>query len=106
MGSKDAPQLQHTATHAIECSNATLRMCSKDAPQKMQFIGAIKKGASLGTFVQNAKWWKSSTDSVVTEPKQVRIPMILHVTRAYEQGQICIYGLMSKIYHRKKFLRF
>jgi len=37
MDSKDAPQLQHTATHAIECSNATLRMCSKDAPQKMQF---------------------------------------------------------------------
>jgi len=57
MGSKDAPQLQHTATHAIECSNATLRMGSKDAPQKMQFLSAIKKVASLGTYIQNARWW-------------------------------------------------
>jgi len=69
MGSKDAPQLQHTATHAIECSNATLRMCSKDAPQKMQFLGAIKKVASLGTFIKSAQWWKKCTDSAVTEPK-------------------------------------
>jgi len=55
MGSKDAPQLQHTATHAIECSNATLRMCSKDAPQKMQILGAIKTVPSLGAFIQNAE---------------------------------------------------
>jgi len=55
MGSKDAPQPQHTATHAIECSNATLRMCSKDAPQKMQFLCAIKKVASPSAFIQNAK---------------------------------------------------
>jgi len=30
-------------------------MGSKDASQKMYFLGAIKKVASLGTFVQNAK---------------------------------------------------
>jgi len=30
-------------------------MGSKDAPQKMQFLGAIKKVASLGAFIQNAK---------------------------------------------------
>jgi len=30
-------------------------MGSKDAPQKMQFLGAIKKVASLGTFIQIAK---------------------------------------------------
>jgi len=30
-------------------------MCSKDAPQKMQFLGAIKKVASLGAVIKNAK---------------------------------------------------
>jgi len=30
-------------------------MGSKDAPQKMQFLGSIKKVASLGAFIQNAK---------------------------------------------------
>jgi len=30
-------------------------MGSKNAPQKMQFLGAIKKVANLGAFVQNAK---------------------------------------------------
>jgi len=69
MCSNDAPQLQHTATHAIECSNATLRMCSNDAPQKMQSLGAIKKVASLCTFILDAKWWKPRTNSAVIEPK-------------------------------------
>jgi len=30
-------------------------MGSTDAPQKMQFLGAIKKVASLFAFIQNAK---------------------------------------------------
>jgi len=30
-------------------------MGSKDAPQIMQFLGAIKKVASLGAFIQNAQ---------------------------------------------------
>jgi len=30
-------------------------MGSKDAPQKMQFLGAIKKGARACAFVQNAE---------------------------------------------------
>jgi len=30
-------------------------MGSKDALQKMQFLGAIKKVASQGAFIQNAK---------------------------------------------------
>ena len=30
-------------------------MGSKHAPQKMQFLGAIKKVASLGAVIQNAK---------------------------------------------------
>ena len=30
-------------------------MGSKDAPQKMQFLGVIKKVASLGAFTQKAK---------------------------------------------------
>jgi len=29
-------------------------MGSKDVPEKMQFLGAIKKVASLGAFIQNA----------------------------------------------------
>jgi len=65
-------------------------MGSKDAPQKIQFLGAIKKVASLGTFIQNAKLWKTRRDSAVTEPKYVRIPMFLHIPRAYEQEQICM----------------
>jgi len=44
-------------------------MSSKDAPQKKLFLGAKKKVASLGTFMQNAKSWKTRTDSAVTEPK-------------------------------------
>jgi len=30
-------------------------MGSKDAPQKLQFLGAIKKVAGLGAFIPNAK---------------------------------------------------
>jgi len=71
-------------------------MGSKDAPQKMQFFGAIKKVASLGTFIHHAKWWKNRTDSAIAESIYVRTPMFLHISRAYEQGQICIYGSMGK----------
>jgi len=48
---------------------AIFLMGSKDAPQKNQFLGAIKKVASLGTFIQNAKWWKNHTNSAITGPK-------------------------------------
>jgi len=44
-------------------------MGSKDAPQKMQFLGAIEKVASLGTFIQNAKGPQNPTILAVTEPK-------------------------------------
>ena len=41
------------------CENETIQQLrelgSKDAPQKMQFLGAIKKVASPGAFKQNAK---------------------------------------------------
>jgi len=39
---------------------AKFLMGSKDAPQKMQFLGAIKKVASLDPWHQNAKWRKTS----------------------------------------------
>jgi hypothetical protein len=81
-------------------------MNSKDAPQKMQFSGTIKKLASLFLRLQNAKWQKPPTDSTVIEPKYVRIPMFLHIPRALEQGQICIHGFIRKIWLGKKFLRF
>jgi len=44
-------------------------MGSKNAPFKMQVLGAIQKVANLGTWRQNAKWQKSSTDSTVIEQK-------------------------------------
>jgi len=78
-------------------------MGSKDAPQKMQSLGAIQKLASLGLFIQNAKWWKNHTHLAFSEPEWV---MFLHIPRAHEQGQICIYGFMSKMYFGTKFLRF
>ena len=57
---------------------------------KMQFLGTIKKLASLFPRLQNAKWRKTSTDFTVIEPKYDRIPIFLHIPRALEQGQICI----------------
>jgi len=69
---------------------ARFLMSSKDAPQKMQFLGTIKKLASLFPRLQNAKWQKTPTESAVIEPKYVRIPMSLHIFRALEQWQICI----------------
>jgi len=42
---------------------------SKDAPQKMQFFGAMKKLASLVLWRQNAEWREISTESTVTGPK-------------------------------------
>jgi len=44
-------------------------MGSKDAPQKIQFLGAIKKVASPSAFIPNAKVAEKSTDSAVTEAK-------------------------------------
>jgi len=32
--------------------------------------------------------------------------MVLHIPSAHEQGQICIYAFLSKMYLGKKFLRF
>jgi len=44
-------------------------MGSKDAPQKIQFLGAIKKVASLDPWRQNSKWRETSSESTVTGPK-------------------------------------
>jgi hypothetical protein len=44
-------------------------MGSKDAHQKMQFLGTIKKLASLFPRLKNAKWRKTPIISAVTEPK-------------------------------------
>jgi len=41
----------------------------KDAPKKIQFLGTIKKLASLDPWRQNAKWWKISTESTVIGSK-------------------------------------
>jgi len=44
-------------------------MSLKDAPQQMQFTGAIKKVASLDPWRQNAKWQKNSSESTITGPE-------------------------------------
>jgi len=44
-------------------------MGSKDAPQKMQLLGAIKKAASLGALYKTQKWRKPPKDSAITEAK-------------------------------------
>jgi len=46
-------------------------MGSKAAPQKMQFLGAIKKVASpfASHLYKTPKWRKNPTDSAVTEAK-------------------------------------
>jgi hypothetical protein len=44
-------------------------MGTKDVLQKMQFLGAIKKVASLGALYKTQKWRKTPTDSAVTEAK-------------------------------------
>jgi len=46
-------------------------MGSKDAPQKMQFLGGINKVASLGAFYKTQKWRKNPKDSAVIEAKYV-----------------------------------
>jgi len=66
-------------------------MGSKDAPEKMQFLGSIKKVASLNPWRQNAKWRKPPTDLTVTESKYARIPIFLHIPRAHEQINIHIW---------------
>jgi len=44
-------------------------MVSKDAPQKMQFLGAITKWQVWVLFIQNAKVAESPIDWAVTEAK-------------------------------------
>jgi len=44
-------------------------MGSKDAPQKMQFVGAMKRVASLGALYRTQKWRKPPKDSAITEAK-------------------------------------
>jgi len=52
------------------------------------------------------KWQKIPTDSVDTGTKEVQILTFLHIPRDREQGQICIYGFVSKTLLGKQFLRF
>ena len=80
-------------------------MSSKDAPQKMQFLGTLKELASLFPRIQDAKWRKTPTDSTVIETNYIRIPMFLHIPRALEQGQICMKGYIRQIWLGIEFLR-
>ena len=71
-------------------------MGSKDAPQKMQFLGVIKKVASLDPWRQNEKGRKTSSESNVACPKLVWIQIFLDIPTVREQGQKCIRGFMGK----------
>jgi len=71
-------------------------MGSKDCPQKMQFLGAITKVASLGAFIQNAKVAETPHRFGRHRSKIGPNPNVLAYL-AHEQGQVCVYGLMSKI---------
>jgi len=44
-------------------------MVAKDAPQKIQFLGAIKKWQVWVFLYKTQKWRKTPTDSAVTEAK-------------------------------------
>ena len=77
---------------------------SKDAPpQKMQFLGAIKKVVSLNPCLKNAKWRKTSIESTVTSPKIGLNPgplanfLACSKSPAREQGQMCTCGFTSQI---------
>jgi len=59
-------------------------MSSKDATQKMQFLGAIKKWPAWTFHAKTQKWRENTADSAATEAKYVRIPMFLHIPRALE----------------------
>jgi hypothetical protein len=72
----------------------------------MQFLGAIKKVASLGAFIQNAHVAEKSNRFGCQRTKIGLSPNVLHILRVHEQGQICTYGFMCKICLKKKFRRF
>jgi len=72
----------------------------------MQFLGAIKKVASLGAFIQNAKVAGKSNRFGCHRKKIGQNPNVLHILRVHEQEQICIYGFLNKMCLKKKFWSF
>jgi len=57
---------------------------SKNAPQKMQFLGAIKKVASLNAQRQNAKVAEKPHRFGRHQSKIGPNPNVLHIPRAHE----------------------
>jgi len=74
-------------------------MGSKDAPQKMQFLGATQKVASPCALIQNTKTVENPHRFGCHRSKIGPNPKVLAyiIPRAHEQGQICIYGFVSKL---------
>ena len=66
MGSVDHPHVHTTHLFNRSCQ---IFMNSKNAPQKMKFLGAIQKVASWYALIQTQKWRENPTYSAVTEAK-------------------------------------
>jgi len=60
------------------------------------FICTIKKVASWNPWRQNAKWRKPPTDSTVTEPKYVQVPIFLQFQEPMNRGKYAYMGLWVK----------
>jgi len=67
-------------------------MGSKDVPQKMQFLGAVKTVASPSAFYTKCKCG-GKLPQIWPEAKQVRIPMFLHIPRTGANMHIWLYEL-------------
>jgi len=62
----------------------------------MHFICTIKKEASLNPWRQKAKWQKTLTDSTVTDPKYVRIPISCIFQELMNRGKYAYVGVCEK----------
>jgi len=88
----------------LENKVARFLLSSKDAPKKMQFLGTIKKLASLFPRLQNAKWRKTPADSSKQNRSASQCCCIFQ--EPLNRGKYAYVGLFGKIWLWKKFLSF
>jgi len=100
----------------LEGSMKTLKLFGEQSCQVFyELKRCVSKNAVLRNNTKASKSVPEATKRKVAEnphrfdhleAKYVRIPMFVHIPRALEQGQICIYGFIRKTWLGKKFLRF
>jgi len=71
-------------------------MGSKDASQKMQFLGTIQKLASLFLRLQNAKWRKTPTDSTILKQNMSESQCSYIFQEPLNRGKYAYTGLSVK----------